>query len=70
MQAGQLGVAASMGATATPEEIGRGLTNQLQAVAAGKLQVRIAETFALSEAAKAQDLSESGHAQGKVVVLA
>ncbi|WP_329481502.1 NADP-dependent oxidoreductase [Kribbella sp. NBC_01484] len=65
----ELGVAASMGSSGTPEEIAAGLTNQLQAAAAGNLQVRIAQTFALADAAKAQELSESGHARGKVVVL-
>ena len=67
--AAELGVAASMGSTASPEEIATGLTNQLQAAAAGNLTVRIAQTFTLAEAPKAQDLSESGHAHGKVVVL-
>ncbi|WP_405068878.1 NADP-dependent oxidoreductase [Kribbella sp. NBC_01510] len=65
----ELGVAASMGSSGTPEEIAAGLTNQLRAAAAGNLQVRIAQTFALADAAKAQELSESGHAPGKVVVL-
>jgi NADPH:quinone reductase-like Zn-dependent oxidoreductase len=69
MRAGELGVALSAGSSATPEEIGANLSKQLQAVADGILQVRVAETFALSDAAKAQDLSESGHAQGKIVVL-
>ncbi|WP_328526602.1 NADP-dependent oxidoreductase [Kribbella sp. NBC_00359] len=67
--AAELGVAASMGSSASPTEIAAGLTNQLQAAAAGNLKVRIAQTFALTDAAKAQDLSESGHAPGKVVVL-
>jgi len=69
MSAGELGVAASMGSSATPEQIAAGLTAQLQAAANGNLQVRIADTFALADAAKAQELSESGHAHGKVVVL-
>ena len=69
MNAGELGVAASMGSTATPEQIAAGLRDQLQAAADGTLQVRIAETFALADATKAQELSESGHAPGKVVVL-
>jgi len=68
--AAELGVAASMGASAGPEEIAAGLTNQLEAAAAGELQVRIAATFPLADAGKAQELSESGHARGKVVVLA
>ncbi len=67
--AAELGVAASMGSSASPAEIAAGLTNPLQAAAAGNLQVRIAQTFALTDAAKAQELSESGHAPGKVVVL-
>ena len=67
--AAELGVAASMGSSASPAEIAAGLTNQLQAAVAGNLQVRIAQTFALTDAAKAQELSESGHAPGKVVVL-
>ncbi len=69
MQAGALGVAVSAASSASPEEIRAGLSKQLQAAADGNLTVRVAETFALSDAAKAQDLSESGHAQGKVVVL-
>jgi NADPH:quinone reductase-like Zn-dependent oxidoreductase len=67
--AAELGVAASNGSSASPAEIAAGLTNQLQAAAAGNLKVRIAQTFALTDAAKAQELSESGHAPGKVVVL-
>lgn len=67
-QAGELGVAVSVGPTATPKEVQATLANQLQAAADGKLEVRIAETFALADAAKAQELSESGHAPGKIVV--
>jgi NADPH:quinone reductase-like Zn-dependent oxidoreductase len=67
--AAELGVAASMGASKSPEEIAADLTNQLRAAAAGDLRVRIAQTFPLADAAKAQELSESGHARGKVVVL-
>jgi NADPH:quinone reductase-like Zn-dependent oxidoreductase len=69
MQAGALGIALSAGGSTTPEDARTALSNQLQAAADGNLRVRIAETFALADAAKAQDLSESGHAQGKVVVL-
>ena len=69
MQAGARGIAVSTGSTSTPEEIRAALTTQLQAAADGTLRVRIAETFALADAAKAQELSESGHAPGKVVVL-
>jgi len=69
MQAGALGVGVSAASSASPEEIGAGLSKQLQAAADGNLKVRVAETFALADAAKAQELSETGHAQGKVVVL-
>ncbi len=67
--AADLGIAASPGGSSTPEEVADGLTNELEAAAAGTLQVRVAETFPLADAAKAQELSESGHAPGKVVVL-
>ncbi|MGW6279959.1 NADP-dependent oxidoreductase [Kribbella sp. NPDC055071] len=63
-----IGVAISSGSSATPEQIAAGLSSQLQAAADGKLQVRIAETFSFADAAKAQELSESGHAKGKIVV--
>lgn len=69
MNAGELGVAASMAASAKPEEIAAALSKQLRAAADGNLRVRVAETFPLTDAPKAQELSESGHAQGKVVVL-
>ncbi len=69
MNAAALGVAASMGTSATPQEVRADLANQLQSVADGKLQVRIAETFPLADAAKAQELSESGHARGKIAII-
>ena len=67
--AADLGIATSPGGSSTPEEVAARLTSQLEDAAAGDLQVRIAETFPLAGAAKAQELSESGHAKGKVVVL-
>ncbi|MER7247951.1 NADP-dependent oxidoreductase [Kribbella sp. NPDC000426] len=67
--AGKLGIETSGGGTGTPEEIRAALDAQLQAAADGKLTIRIADTFALADAGKAQALSESGHARGKVVVL-
>lgn len=68
MSAGDLGVEVSAGGT--DPEIARGwLTQQLQLAADGQLKVRIAETFALAEAAKAQEISEAGHAKGKLVLL-
>ncbi|WP_350281302.1 NADP-dependent oxidoreductase [Kribbella sp. HUAS MG21] len=66
--AGALGIQAS-GGTGAPELVRAGLDAQLQAVADGNLSTRIADTFALADAAKAQELSESGHARGKIVVL-
>ncbi|GAB2596815.1 NADP-dependent oxidoreductase [Kribbella endophytica] len=68
MSAGDLGIEVSAGGT--DPEIARGwLTQQLQLAADGQLKVRIAETFALAEAAKAQEISEAGHAKGKLVLL-
>ncbi|MEV0789473.1 NADP-dependent oxidoreductase [Kribbella sp. NPDC050459] len=66
--AAELGVTASMAGTATPAEVRATLGAQLQAVADGTLTIRIAETFDLADAAKAQELSESGHARGKIVL--
>ena len=66
--AGELGVAVSSGGT-SPEQTKAGLADQLQQVADGKLHPRIAETFPLADAPKAQDLSEAGHAPGKLVLL-
>ncbi|MGW6200625.1 NADP-dependent oxidoreductase [Kribbella sp. NPDC055110] len=62
-----LGVGFS-GGGGTPESIRSGLDAQLQAAADGKLTPRIAQTFELADAAKAQELSESGHARGKIVL--
>jgi NADPH:quinone reductase-like Zn-dependent oxidoreductase len=66
--AAELGVTASMAGTATPAEVRATLGAQLQAVADGTLTIRVAETFDLADAAKAQELSESGHARGKIVL--
>jgi NADPH:quinone reductase-like Zn-dependent oxidoreductase len=68
MGAGELGVEVSVGGT-EPEVVKGWLSKQLQLAADGKLTVRIAETFPLAEAAKAQEISESGHAKGKLVLL-
>ena len=67
--AAELGIQTSGGGTGTPEEVRAALDAQLQAAADGKLTIRIAETFPLSDASKAQALSESGHARGKIVVV-
>jgi NADPH:quinone reductase-like Zn-dependent oxidoreductase len=66
--AGELGIVAS-GGGGTPEGIRAGLEAQLQAAADGELRLRIAQTFDLADAAKAQELSESGHARGKIVIV-
>ncbi|ONI71683.1 NADPH:quinone reductase [Kribbella sp. ALI-6-A] len=68
MGAGELGVEVSVGGT-EPEVVKRWLGKQLQLAADGKLTVRVAETFPLAEAAKAQEISESGHAKGKLVLV-
>jgi NADPH:quinone reductase-like Zn-dependent oxidoreductase len=51
-----------------PEAVRAGLAEQGRLAVAGRLRVRIAETFALADAAKAQELSQAGHARGKLVV--
>ncbi|GAB3947883.1 NADP-dependent oxidoreductase [Kribbella albertanoniae] len=66
--AGELGVQASAGGTTTPEAARAGLEAHLAAAAAGTLTVRIADTFGLADAAKAQQVSEDGHPQGKLII--
>ncbi|MEV6282032.1 NADP-dependent oxidoreductase [Kribbella sp. NPDC051770] len=68
MGAGELGVEISVSGAQT-DAVKTGLARQLQLAADGKLAVRVAETFPLAEAAKAQEISESGHAKGKLVLL-
>ncbi|MGZ0151333.1 NADP-dependent oxidoreductase [Kribbella sp. WER1] len=65
----ELGIQTSSGGTGTPEEVRAALDAQLQAAADGKLTIRIADTFDLAHAANAQELSESGHARGKIVIV-
>ncbi|MFD3992141.1 NADP-dependent oxidoreductase [Streptomyces sp. NPDC058548] len=45
-----------------------GLTAHARGAAAGTLAVRLADTLPLKEAARAQELSESGHARGKLIL--
>jgi NADPH:quinone reductase-like Zn-dependent oxidoreductase len=45
------------------------LARMAEAVRSGKLAIPIARTFRLSEAAAAQQLAETGHIQGKVVLV-
>ena len=68
MAGGELGVTVSAGAT-SPEETKAGLVEQLQLAAAGDLKLKVAETFTLADAAKAQEISEAGHARGKLVLV-
>ena len=44
------------------------IAEALKLVAGGRLKIRVAESFALAEAAKAQSCLESGQAAGKVVL--
>ncbi|MFE0705142.1 NADP-dependent oxidoreductase [Streptomyces sp. NPDC058872] len=57
------------GVTGEPEAVRRGLTEQARLAAEGGLAVRLAEVLPLKEAARAQELSESGHVRGKIVLL-
>ncbi len=68
MGAGELGVEVSFGGT-EPEVVKGWLSEQLHQPAHGKQTVRIAETLPQAEAAKAQEISESGHAKGKLVLV-
>ncbi|MGA4850378.1 NADP-dependent oxidoreductase [Streptomyces sp. G5(2025)] len=45
------------------------LADHARLAAEGRLRLPVAETFPLADAAKAQELSESGHAGGKLILL-
>ncbi|CAM5498328.1 NADP-dependent oxidoreductase [Streptomyces narbonensis] len=66
--AAEHGIAFS-GVTAAPDVVRAGLTAQARQAVEGTLTVRIADTLPLKEAARAQELSESGHMRGKLVLL-
>ncbi|MFF9013673.1 NADP-dependent oxidoreductase [Streptomyces sp. NPDC014870] len=51
------------------EKVRADLTTQAKLAATGALTLRVAETFPLKEAARAQELSESSRAQGKLILL-
>lgn len=68
MGAHRLGVTMSPAAGTTPEEVAAVIAEQLHGLADGTLRVRIDEVLPLSEAAKAQEKSEGGHARGKLVL--
>ncbi|MFF3750611.1 NADP-dependent oxidoreductase [Streptomyces sp. NPDC002018] len=61
------GVAFSSGVTA-PGRKHAALAENVRLAARGGLRLRIARTFPLTEAAKAQETSEKGHARGKLVI--
>ena len=54
--------------TTTPEEVRAGLTEHARLAVEGRLAVRLDQVLPLAHAAKAQELSETGHAQGKIVI--
>ncbi|MFC9397647.1 NADP-dependent oxidoreductase [Streptomyces sp. NPDC057027] len=57
------------GVTGDPEAVRAGLTAQARLAAEGTLAVRLAEVLPLKEASRAQELSESGHVRGKIVLI-
>ncbi|MEK9524159.1 NADP-dependent oxidoreductase [Streptomyces sp. NPDC087908] len=57
------------GVLGDPEAVRAGLAAHARAAAAGTLTVRHAATLPLKEAARAQELSESGHARGKLILV-
>jgi NADPH:quinone reductase-like Zn-dependent oxidoreductase len=61
------GITFSAGGT-PPELQAAGLREQLDLAATGKLKLKIAETFPFTDAPKAAEISESGHAKGKLVL--
>ncbi|WP_327700913.1 NADP-dependent oxidoreductase [Streptomyces decoyicus] len=61
------GVVFSAGGT-PPEKVREILTAHARLAVEGRLAVPVVETFALADAAKAQELSEAGHVRGKLVI--
>lgn len=57
------------GVLGDPEAVRAGLTAHARGAAAGTLAVRLADTIPLKEAARAQELSESGHVRGKLILV-
>ncbi|MGW0782440.1 NADP-dependent oxidoreductase [Streptomyces sp. NPDC002913] len=66
--AARYGVAFSAGGGESPAE-GRRLAEYADLAAVGGLRIPVERTFALREAARAQELSEAGHVRGKLVLL-
>ncbi|MFH9243944.1 NADP-dependent oxidoreductase [Streptomyces lydicus] len=65
--AAEHGVPFSAGGTPS-EQVRAGLVKHARLAVEGKLTVPVAETFALADAAKAQELSEAGHVRGKLII--
>ncbi|MFG2330196.1 NADP-dependent oxidoreductase [Streptomyces sp. NPDC048604] len=63
----QYGVHFSSGGT-PPETVRAGLTEHARLAAEGRLDVRVDQVLPLALAAKAQELSQAGHAKGKLVI--
>ncbi|MFD3941237.1 NADP-dependent oxidoreductase [Streptomyces sp. NPDC058579] len=57
------------GGIGAPGQVREDLTTQAKLAATGALTIRLAESFPLKEAARAQELSESGRARGKLILL-
>ncbi|WP_329622673.1 NADP-dependent oxidoreductase [Streptomyces sp. NBC_01255] len=66
--AAEYGIAFS-GVTGAPDAVRAALTAQARQAVEGTLAVRLADTLPLKEAARAQELSESGHVRGKLVLI-
>ncbi|WP_406214031.1 NADP-dependent oxidoreductase [Streptomyces decoyicus] len=67
MHAADHGVVFSAGGT-PPEKVRAVLAAHARLAVEGRLAVPVVETFALADAAKAQELSEGGHVRGKLVI--
>lgn len=61
------GVPFSAGGTPA-ERVRAGLATHARLAVEGRLTVPVVETFALADAAKAQELSEAGHVRGKLII--
>ncbi|MFJ8661072.1 NADP-dependent oxidoreductase [Streptomyces sp. NPDC093795] len=57
------------GVMGDPDAVRAGLTAHARAAEAGTLTVRLADTLPLKEAARAQELSETGHVRGKLILI-
>jgi len=67
MHAADHGVVFSAGGT-PPEQVRAIMAAHARLAVEGKLAIPVVETFALADAAKAQELSEAGHVRGKLII--